>query len=306
MAAIGIGTLGLLAAVSTAAWLLARRQIRLLRTALHEKAQVIDRDARLLIEKNVELFDQNIERERLVQSRADFIAIVSHQLRTPVTEIRWGLAGLFDAPGGYTPPTRDYMERLYGNATKMVRLIDTLLRFVSAEQASGALPVHPYDPDRIIRDVVADTVRNFADRHIDLQTELDFARSIDSIDQDSFTMIVANLVENAFYYTAAGGRIGITSGSEGADRISVAVRDSGMGIPAALQPYIFSKFSRSPDAVKAHAEGSGLGLYVVKRIVERHGGTISFESEAGKGSIFHCTLPIHPAQSRRAHGVTSV
>ena len=104
-------------------------------------------------------------------------------------------------------------------------------------------------------------------------------------------MIIGNLVENAFYYTPAAGTVTVHSSPMDKDKLLVIIEDTGMGIPKTQQAFVFSRFNRAPAAVKANAEGSGLGLYFVKRILERCGGEITFTSTEGKGSTFRIVLP---------------
>ena len=111
------------------------------------------------------------------------------------------------------------------------------------------------------------------------------------IDVEKMKLVVANLIENAIKYTTAGGKIGVTIVQKG-DVLEVAVKDSGMGIMKDQQTRIFTKYFRGANAIKMETEGTGLGLFIAKNIVETHGGKIWFASEEGKGTTFFFTVPV--------------
>jgi signal transduction histidine kinase len=292
-----------IAVAAAATALIERRRIVALRTLLAQKEEVVDRNAKLLISKNIELFDQNLAQQRQWYAREDFIAIVSHQLRTPLTEIKWGLTGLFDEDGSYTPPDRAYAERIRASATHMERLIDTLLRFVSSEVEYGAVPA-PFDADEAIRAAIESSAAQFPIRKLKLDIHLQCGAAIATLDRDALALIIGNLVDNAFYYTPDGGTITVASNCLPANILEVSVTDTGMGIPESEKSAVFSRFNRSTAAQRVNAEGAGLGLYITKRILERCGGTIDFTSSEGKGSTFRLTLPLvqqKTSQSNSSH-----
>lgn len=224
------------------------------------------------------------------QAEEYFTAIVSHQLRSLITEIKWELAGLFAADGSYTPPEREYIERLRASADRTERLTDLLLRFVTTEQEYGGTPA-PYEADAAIREASEASAAQFRSKSINLEIRLDFGEKIAALDQEALTLIVGNLVDNAFRYTPSGGSIIVTSARGKDGSLEVTVKDTGMGITDAEKPGVFSRFHRSPRALQAYAGGSGLGLYVVKRILMRCGGSIDFTSAEGQGTTFRFIIP---------------
>src|SRR3989338_3306702 len=113
-------------------------------------------------------------------------------------------------------------------------------------------------------------------------------------DREKFILALTNLIDNAIHYGKhPGARVDIRAYAEG-EFVRVDVRDNGIGIAESYMPKLFSKFSRAPNAIREYTEGSGLGLFIVKNIIKRHGGDVMVKSEEGKGSIFSMLLPLDP------------
>ena len=265
---------------------------RTLAKLLVTKRSEIEESSKMLIGKNLELNDQNLKQQKLLESREDFIAIVSHQLRTPATEMRWGIGEIRNNPDWQlTIDERVFIERLYISSEWMVNLIDRLVKLVNFEHGSGSTLISPYAPDEAIKASAEQIPILFPGKKIDLVFDLKYEGVLLSIDPDSLKMIVSNLVDNSFHYTPNGGTVKVGSEAGVKDELVVKVSDTGMGIPKEKQKTMFVKFQRGEGAVVANEKGMGLGLYVVKKIVEQRGGTIRFETEEGKGSTFFVTLP---------------
>ncbi|MBI2053677.1 MAG: HAMP domain-containing histidine kinase, partial [Candidatus Sungbacteria bacterium] len=111
-----------------------------------------------------------------------------------------------------------------------------------------------------------------------------------AVDSDMIEIVVANLVENALWYTREDGTIDVATSFD-AKGVTLAVSDTGVGIPVEMRDVVFQKFKRSPAAVVMNTNGSGLGLYIVRNIVEQHGGAITFDSTEGKGTTFRVRIP---------------
>lgn len=267
-------------------------QNRALRKVLIQKTTEIEESSRMLIGKNLELNDQNAKQQKLLESREDFIAIVSHQLRTPATEVRWGIGEIRNNPDWkLTVDEHVYIERLYMSAEWMVNLIDRLVKLVNFEQGTGSSLFSAYAPDEAIKASAEQVQTLFPKKKMNLVLELAYEGVLMSMDPDSLKMVVSNLVENAFHYTPEGGTVTVRSASGPDGSLTVRVSDTGIGISPDKQKTMFVKFQRDKEAVAANEKGMGLGLYVVKKIVEQRGGTIGFETEEGKGTTFFFTVP---------------
>ncbi|MBU6321236.1 MAG: HAMP domain-containing histidine kinase [Patescibacteria group bacterium] len=290
----------LLAGLAAAGALLAlalrslRRETAALRAERAERKAALAKTSKLLIDKNMELFDQNVAQQEEIARKEDFIEILSHQLRTPATEVRWGLGALGaemkkNGRGGLELA---YFEKLEASAERMVALIDGLVRLMSLEGEGRRPAVEPYAPDEVVAAAAAAAAARFADKKIALESKLAFGGSITSIDRDALGLVADNLIANAYEYTPDGGRVTISTeqGAEGGFALSVA--DTGVGISEARRPTMFVKFERGEAARTMNKGGMGLGLYLVKNIVEKNGGTIGFESAGeGKGTTFRVALP---------------
>jgi signal transduction histidine kinase len=173
----------------------------------------------------------------------------------------------------------------------MVNLIDRLVKLVNFEHGSGSALFSAYAPDEAVRASAEQIATLFPKKNIALSFDLKYEGVIMSIDPDSLKMIVSNLVDNAFHYTPDGGSVTVSSLREKDGSLTVHVQDTGIGISPEKQKTMFVKFQRGKGAVAVNEKGMGLGLYVVKKIVEQRGGTIGFETEEGKGTTFHVTIP---------------
>ncbi|MEI7719816.1 MAG: HAMP domain-containing sensor histidine kinase [bacterium] len=262
-----------------------------------KKKNELDRTSKVLIQKNVELIEQTLRQQKLLESKDDFVAIVSHQLRTPITEIKWNASAILEDPAwGLTPEHRRMVEQQLASAVRMVSIVSTILQLVASEQHAARSSVSPYAPDEVVRDASERVARDFHEKHIACVLDLNYGASIYSIDPESFAMLVGNLLENAFHYTPRGGTITVRTKHGEMGEFVVLIEDTGMGISEEKQKTMFQKFIREKDAIKVNEGGSGLGLYIVKNVLEQRGGSITFTSTKGVGSVFRLTLPQQKAK----------
>ncbi len=271
---------------------LRRKNQALTRLAVARRSD-LDRTSKILIEKNLELVDQTLLQQKMLESKDDFISIVSHQLRTPVTEIKWNVDAILKNPNWKLEvDQRKSLEILYSSVLHMIRLINDIVRLVSVEQGSVHLATIAFDPDPIIEHVLQQAAKEFTSKQISLSFASAGKRLILSIDPESLAMVVSNLVENAFYYTAQGGSITVKTVDTNKDTFTVLIKDNGMGMSPQQQKTVFQKFRRGTNAIAVNERGSGLGLYIVKKIMEQHQGTILFESVVGVGTTFTLSFPL--------------
>ncbi len=227
---------------------------------------------------------------RLLETmRRDFVANVSHELKTPLTSI----AGYAETLVGDMPDpatTRKFLEVILGNARRMHRLVDDLLD-LSRIESGGWVP----EPEAVdLPDTAAEVFESFAERAraagVILAVEVAPGATTLTADPQSIRQIMTNLVDNALRYTPSGGRVTVAGRREGRDLV-LEVRDTGSGIPAEHLPRLFERFYRV-DPSRSRAEGgTGLGLAIVKHLVEAHGGTCSAESLLGQGTVIRARFP---------------
>jgi two-component system, OmpR family, phosphate regulon sensor histidine kinase PhoR len=241
---------------------------------------------------------------RIEEMRADFVANASHELRTPLA----ALSGFIDTLRGSArddPAARErFLAIMKTQATRMARLIDDLLSLSRIELTEHLHPDKPIDLVAVVRQVT-DSLQTLArDRNVEIDLSVPHAPMIVLGDRDELTRVFENLVENALKYGAPGKRVSVSfaraksAASAEITEALVAVRDYGPGIAAEHLPRLTERFYRV-DVTQSRAEGgTGLGLSLVKHILNRHRGRIVIESEAGKGATFTARLPLVPSESR--------
>ncbi len=229
------------------------------------------------------------ERKAIERLKDEFIATVSHELRTPLTAIRGHVELILDGEAGpVTPLQRQFLGVAIQNTDRLAALINDLLDVEKIEAGKMQIRQEPVDVAVILREVVA-TFRLEAERKgLGFREEI-ADRLVVTGDRDRLIQVFANLVSNAIKYTSHG-EVGVRA-SRRDGRVAVVVHDTGTGIAAEDRPQLFTKFFRSSDTAVRDAGGTGLGLVIVKGIVERHGGSIELDSEKGSGSRFTVLLP---------------
>ena len=233
--------------------------------------------------------------EAAEQSRRDFIANVSHELRTPLTSIQGYVETLIDTPDPNPEMTRDFLQVVLKNATRMNRLTEDLLALARIESPDYKLATQPATASGMVRDAIDALGGLVVDSGVDLQ----YAGAPDStvmVNPDAMNQVFGNLIENAVKYGKAGKRIRVGARTLG-NEIEFFVQDFGPGIASEHVERIFERFYRVDKARSREAGGTGLGLAIVKHIVQAHGGRVRAESELGGGTTFLFTLPIAAGNS---------
>jgi signal transduction histidine kinase len=229
--------------------------------------------------------DVTHERE-VTQMKSDFVSFVTHQLRTPLAGIKWLLELAAEDPN-LPAEAKSYVGDSREAAERLISLVNDLLDISRLE--SGRLAVTPtaIDLGDLTREALADAegLISTQGHHISVTGT---GRAL--ADHQLFRQAVLNLVSNAVKYTPPGGRITIRI--DPADgKVAWAISDNGIGIPLAARPHLFEKFYRADNVQPLETEGTGLGLYLVRLIVDRLRGHIEYESVEGEGTTFVVTLP---------------
>jgi PAS domain S-box-containing protein len=229
------------------------------------------------------------EDRRLELAKSDFIATISHELRTPLAAVLGAAQTLLREDVDFDEEqTRRLLELIATQANRLARITDEILLATRLDR--GDIRVARDEVD--VNELVHETVTDFQGRLPDGLT-LDVATPVAAVawaDRDKLRQVVANLVDNAIKYSPGGGEIRV-SVDEGAESVLVRVADTGLGIPAVEHERIFEKFYRADPHLLLGANGTGLGLYISRELIERMGGRITVESEAGVGSAFEIALP---------------
>jgi len=248
-----------------------------------------------LIGRLLALRDVTGEREA-ERAKDEFFALVSHELRTPLTAILGYVELLLGEDGGQADGSADarrHLEIVERNARRLMRLVGDLL--FAAQVETGTLLFDPGEVDlaQLVRDAVALACPQAEQAQIALEARIAEIEPCIG-DRDRLAQVLDNLISNALKFTPADGRI--TVGLEASDgRARLTVADTGIGVPPDEQPRLFDRFYRASNATARAVPGAGLGLTIVRAIVEGHGGTVRIRSTSERGTTFAVLLPLHPA-----------
>ncbi|OGH80408.1 MAG: hypothetical protein A3I29_02340 [Candidatus Magasanikbacteria bacterium RIFCSPLOWO2_02_FULL_44_11] len=286
-------------------------------TARNQREQELDHIAKMLVRRDFELLQTNdvlrirdeqiVKEQELNRAKSEFVSLASHQLKTPLTIIKWYINML---NAGYAnnilEKQKEYIGIIYANTERMVELLDVFLNVSRLE-----LGVFPIKKETVnLKDRMELILQNFDPKikektlkilkiYFPKQRQLATGQAknpllppprrasdfVISTDVKMMQIIFENLISNAIKYTPSGGEIKITMRKK-ENKILIIVADAGVGIPENQQSKIFTKFFRADNVASRKIDGSGLGLYIVKTIVEKMGGKIWFESSEHKGTAF--------------------
>jgi PAS domain S-box-containing protein len=232
------------------------------------------------------------QQKELERAKDKFISLVSHQLRTPLTAMRLLTDMLSNGQvGELTNTQQEYISKIGTSTVRMIQLVGDILNVSQIER--GRLKVVPVDTDiSALIQWHIDEVKPLAIEK-DVRIAYSPATGIPAIAVDPilFSQIIHNLLTNAIRYTVKKGTVITVSFTKSKAGYTLCVKDQGIGVPAAAQSRVFSSFFRADNAVRVHGEGTGLGLYLIKLIMEATGGKAWFESEEGTGTAFYVSLP---------------
>lgn len=234
--------------------------------------------------------------ERLLELdkvKSEFISVAAHQLRTPLSAIKWTLSLLLDEGSeNLTAAQKSLLMKGTESNERIIRLINSMLVVTRIESGKMTYTYSFIHIEDLIESCIDDFVGQAAEKNLHiLFTPPSQRLPYLYIDTDKIRAVIQNFIENAVFYTHEGGTVKIVATTDGLT-VQVAVIDNGIGIPQKQQVGIFNKFFRAENALKARTDGSGLGLFVAKSIVEKHNGTIGFESIEGSGSTFFFNIPV--------------
>ncbi len=238
--------------------------------------------------------ERRIARVESDRMKDEFLALVSHELRTPLTSIVGYLELLRDDEGELGSEVgRQFLTVIERNAIRLQRLVDDVLFAARAEAGRMSLSRGHVDLAEVARLSVEAARPKAEERGVELVAELDHVRHA-AADGDRLGQALDNLVSNALKFTPPGGRVDVVLRRRGDSAVTLEVRDTGLGMTEEDRERAFERFFRA-DATRDHAPGVGLGLTIVRTIVEGHGGTIEVDSREGAGTSFRIELPLEPA-----------
>ncbi|MDD5716156.1 MAG: PAS domain S-box protein, partial [Patescibacteria group bacterium] len=248
--------------------------------------------------------ERDITREKEVdRAKTEFVSLASHQLRTPLSAINWYTEMLLAGDAGkITKEQRQYLDEVYRGNKRMVELVNALLNVSRLELGTFIVEPEMTDMKALVRGVIGELKPHITAKKLRIQQS--FAKEVPRMNVDPKLMrtVFQNLLSNAVKYTLKSGtvRVALAMAKAGndfggrnvrADSLCITVADTGMGIPAHQQNQIFQKLFRADNVRVTDSEGTGLGLYIVKAILDQSGGMVWFHSTEGKGTTFYATIP---------------
>ncbi len=236
---------------------------------------------------------RSIQRDREIEEiKSDFISIVSHELRTPLSAIKGFMSMLLNKDfGELTDRQFHFLSRVYQSNQRMINLVEDLLDISHIEGGKINLDLRPLPMENIIRDVVTELAGKAFERDITLKINRRYRLPLVLADESRLRQVLTNLVDNAIKYSLPKSEVTIDFKIHG-DELITSVTDKGVGITPSQIGKLFQKFGRVFNPMTVQAGGTGLGLYIVKNLVEAHGGRIWVTSREAAGSKFSFSLPV--------------
>ncbi len=252
----------------------------------------------LLIRSVRKEVEQREELQRLAKKLSDFISFATHELRGPISAFKGAVSMILDGDFGKVPrEVKGMLTKIYLEAEEMGQTVETFLNMNKIEIGKFNLMAEEHDFLAIIESAVEQAKYHAREKGVDLK----FVKPKGEFppvycDRFKIKHVVSNLLSNAIKYNEEKGKVRVSVSQEGKS-ILVQVSDTGIGIPPDVLPKLFQQYQRGASEARRFAEGSGIGLWLTKKIIDLHGGRIWVESDGkGKGSTFSFTIPIHAVQ----------
>jgi len=234
-------------------------------------------------------FERMAEASRM---KTEFISIVSHQLRSPLSNLKWAIELLMSGRLGKTEEKQiEYFIILKENSGRMEELVSDLLIVSRLETATLPLKKKEISLEDLINKLISELQLFTKASNVGIEFKSEEGLPKILADSSQVRLVIENLLDNAVRYIKDNGKVKMSLEKRG-QNLYFKIEDNGVGIPKEDQKYIFQKFFRSENVLKYQTQGSGLGLYISKTIIKRSGGKIGFKSQEGVGSTFWFTLPI--------------
>jgi len=248
-------------------------------------------------ENNQNLFYVSIsqditQRKEIDRAKTEFVSLASHQLRTPLSAIRWYSEMLLSKyVGELNDKQRQYVKEIYAGNLRMVELVNALLNVSRIDLGTFAVEPEPVNLVEICESVIMELTPQINEKQQTVERIFASAPQTYSADQKLIRIVFQNFLSNSVKYTQPGGHV-VAEISTREGSVYIRVSDNGYGIPKAQHGKIFEKLFRADNVRQKDTEGTGLGMYIVKAIVESSGGSIWFESEENQGTTFHVLMPL--------------
>lgn len=269
-------------------------QMNALRNFNHELAN----DTRELRSKDFELEMANEKLEALEEAKSKFVSVTAHQLRTPLSAIKWTFDMILTGRlGVVNDEQKEFLSKGFESTERMIHIVNDLLHVDQMDTNNTELNLERVNLNSLIESVVFEFTNQAVSKEIkfEIKTPSKVLPEIEG-DRVKLRIVLENLLDNAIKYTLRGGQVSLLVSDAKLNSveavIEIIIKDSGIGIPESEKSKIFSKFFRATNAIRTEPDGSGIGLFISKDIIEKHGGSLWYESSPNEGSAFHLTLPL--------------
>lgn len=240
---------------------------------------------------------RDITREKTVERlKTEFVSLAAHQLRTPLSAIKWTIRMILDGDvGSITKEQKKMLTKTYRSNERMVHLVNDLLNVTRIEEGRFLHEVASTNLVKLFNKALTPLKSIAKKRNLSLKIDLPSEEEVPKpeIDAEKISLVVQNLTGNALQYTAEGEASVSLKYDKNEKQFKCQISDTGIGIPKKEQKRVFSRFFRAKNAVKKEPGGTGLGLFIAKNIIQAHNGKIDFESKKDKGTTFWFTLPVN-------------
>jgi signal transduction histidine kinase len=234
----------------------------------------------------VKLQRTNKKLRDLDETKDEFISMASHQLRTPLTSVKGYMSMVIEGDAGkLTKQQEMLLNQAFVSSQRMVYLIADLLNVSRLKTGKFVIDAQPADLSEIVQGELDQLTETAKGKKIELKYDKPKKLQKLMLDETKVRQVVMNFIDNAIYYTRSGGHIKV-SVKEDESHVYFTVKDDGIGVPKEDQKHLFNKFYRAGNARNARPDGTGLGLFMAKKVVDAQGGSILFESAENKGSMF--------------------
>ncbi len=243
-------------------------------------------------EATKELRASNAQLQKLDEAKDEFISMASHQLRTPLTSIKGYISMLVEGDvGKVSPEQKHLLDEAFISSERMVRLIGDFLNVSRLQTGKFIIERHPVNLAKVVAQEIESLEPNAAARGMKFTYSQPKVFPDLNIDESKIRQVIMNFADNAIYYSKEGKPIKIALEAD-KKIVTFTVKDSGIGVPEKEKEHLFNKFFRATNARKQRPDGTGVGLFLAKKVIDAHDGEIIFESKEGRGSTFGFSLPI--------------
>jgi len=230
--------------------------------------------------------------KHLDEAKDEFVSMASHQLRTPLTSVKGYISMLIEGDAGrITKNQKVLLEEAFNSSERMVRLINDFLNVSRLQTGKFMIDLRPVDLAKVVGQELDSLKTNASSRNMKFSYKIPKNIPIINIDEGKIRQVIMNFADNALYYSHEKSTIKVELKVEKNDLLFT-VKDTGIGVPRNEQSKLFTKFYRASNARKQRPDGTGVGLFMAKKVIDAHGGKVVFESTEGKGSTFGFRLPL--------------